>query len=71
VAFEGFKSSLQCTRLLLQAGADPTSSVWVPAIDAETGEDIDVRKFPPLMTCLEHDTLVSRSFAKSVIADTS
>jgi hypothetical protein len=54
------ESSLQCTRLLLQAGADPTSSVWIPGIDAATGDDIDILPFPPLVSCLRHNMLVSQ-----------
>jgi hypothetical protein len=70
-AAKEFETSLQCTRLLLQAEADPTSSFWFSEIDARTGDDVDIRPFPPLVFCLRHDTLVGQFSAKSVIADTS
>jgi hypothetical protein len=65
------KSSLQCTRLLLQAGADPTSSYWHSELDARTGKHIELCPFPPLLYCLKVDTLVGQVFTTSVIADTS
>jgi hypothetical protein len=58
-AAEEFELSLQCTKLLLQAGADPTSSFWMHELDMDTGEELDIRPFPAVIYCLEYDTLVS------------
>jgi hypothetical protein len=58
---EEFELSLQCTRLLLHAGADPTSSVWIPGIDAGREDDIEIRPFPPLVYCLSNGMWVSYS----------
>jgi hypothetical protein len=50
---------LDCTKLLLRAGADPTASFWSHGIDAMTGDEIEIRTFTPLTNCINHRTLVS------------
>jgi hypothetical protein len=49
---------LDCTKLLLRAGADPTASFWSHCIDA-MGDEIEIRTFTPLTNCINHETLVS------------
>lgn len=53
---------LQCTKLLLQAGADPTASCWYPGHDTVLMSDKnkDVETFVPIVIGMNPEEVVGR-----------
>jgi hypothetical protein len=59
-ATEAKDPSLRCATLLLQTGADPTTSMWRPKIDDRTGEELQIWPLPPVLSSMDCESVVGR-----------